>query len=506
MPNAGSQKKTFTSNSSDIHWMDVTLVDSPQTRPAVPGGSVLAASIRVRLDSAFVLIALIFGNALIVLNPPFQTADEAQHFFRAWQITQGEFISRAKTPLGEAGGYLPSSLDAFWQRFKPMAMHPDKNTSAHYILDSFHIPLQPEKQSLIAFGNTAHYCPIGYLPQCLGIGLGRALSLPIPMILYLGREANLLAFTLIGFLSLRYAPAIARPVFLLLLMPMMLCLAASVSADTLSCALATLFTALICRHFAAGAKSIDGKAILLVMLVSVPLSVGKVVYVPLLALLFLIPAQNFRGKARKTAVVSLLIALNLVSLIAWASATSNLDTKISTEKNISPHGQLDRLEQHPLRLATLLCNTAKDGGWFVCTTYVAVIGWMDLNFPPPMVNAYLFLLIFFCWTAGDRPPLPAPGRTALIVLPAVMVSCLGIAVLNLLYWTPLESNYILGLQGRYFIPLTPAIFLLGCSIARQIPRPADTPRLQWSLNFMVILISLMMSASLLTLIYVRFYG
>ena len=82
-----------------------------------------------------------------------------------------------------------------------MAMHPEKDTSARFILDSLKIPLQSEKQSLIAFGNTAHYCPIGYLPQCLGIGLGRALSVPIPMILYLGREVNLLVFILLGSFS-----------------------------------------------------------------------------------------------------------------------------------------------------------------------------------------------------------------------------------------------------------------------------------------------------------------
>ena len=325
------------------------------------------------------------------------------------------------------------------------------------------------------------------------------------MILYLGREANLLAFTLIGFLSLRWAPAIARPLFLLLLMPTMLCLAASVSADTLSDALAIMFTALVCRHFADDANSIDRKAILLLMLVSVPLSVGKVVYVPLMALLFLIPAQNFGGKARKTAAVSMLIALNLIALISWTSSTSSLDTKISTEKNISPHEQLDRLERHPLHFATLLGNTARDGSWFVCTTYVAVIGWMDLNFPPPMVIAYLSLLIFFCWTAGDRHPLPTPVWTAVIVLPAAIVSCLGIAVLNLLYWTPLESNYILGLQGRYFIPLTPPIFLLACSLARRLPRQWRTRWSEFRLNVTAIMISTAVCGCLLIFVYRRFY-
>jgi uncharacterized membrane protein len=385
-------------------------------------------------------------------------------------------------------------------------MHPERNTSVRYILDSFKIPLQPEKKSLIPFGNTVHYFPTSYLPQCLGIALGRALSVPIPMILYFGREANLLVFTLIGFFSLRWAPAIARPLFLLLLMPMMLCLAASVSADTLTDALAALFIALICRHFVAGPNSIDRKQILLLILVSIPFSVGKVVYVPLLALLLLIPAENFRGKARKTAVIALLIAVNLIALVAWVSSTSNLDTKISTRQNLSPHEQLNQFERHPLHFATLLWNTGKDGGWFVCTTYVAVIGWMDLNFPPAIVIAYLSLLIFYCWTAGDRPPLPSPGRAALIVLPTVTISFLAIAFLNLLYWTDVGSNYVQGLQGRYFIPLTPPLFLLACSLARQLPRPAPTLRLQKLLDFAAITISEIICACLLGLVIHRFYG
>src|SRR5262249_22742741 len=162
----------------------------------------------------------------------------------------------------------------------------------------FKIPLEPEHRSLIPFGNTAHYFPVSYLPQCIGIGIGRALSLPLPVIFYLGREANLLAFILMGYFSLRWAPAIARPLFLLMLIPTMLSLAASNSADTLNDALTFLFTALICRYFSAGPGSVDRKAMILLMAVTIPLSVGKIVYTPLLAMLLLIPAENFGSRSR----------------------------------------------------------------------------------------------------------------------------------------------------------------------------------------------------------------
>ena len=131
---------------------------------------------------------------------------------------------------------------------------------------------------------------------------------------------------------------------------------------------------------------------------------------------------------------------------------------------------------------------------------------MDLNFPPPLVIGYLLLLLLSCWTAGNHRALPPPGRTALIVLPAVLVSCLGIALLNLLYWTPIGSNYILGLQGRYFFPLTPAIFLLACSTARRFPRQWLTRWSEARLNAMAVTISLVVCGCFLISVYHRFYG
>jgi len=460
----------------------------------------------IGLDRAFVALALIVGNALVIIVPPFQAADEGQHFFRAWQITQGQFISRETTDTGEAGGRLPSSVNDFFQRFWPMAMHPERKTTAKYIFDAFKIPLEPGNVALVEFGNTAHYCPIGYFPQCLGIGIGRMLSLPLPMMLYFAREANLIVFTLLGYFSLRFAPAIARPVFLLLLIPTMLCLAASASADVLSDGLAILFTALVCRYYAAGEQSIGLQAFLILLAVSLPLSVQKYVYVPLLAILLLVPATNFSGYRRKAAMIMLLLAINIVAVSAWAVSTSSLDTRITVQPNVSPSRQFALLEQHPFRVVRLSWNTARDAGWYICTTYVAVIGWMDLNFPPSIVLAYFCILIFACWTAGDWPLLPSPGNTALVVLPIVIASCLGIGLLNYFYWTAVGSSHVVGLQGRYFFPLTPAVFVLACSAARRLPRPHSTPRMETRLNFAMIFISALFSASLVISIWSRFYG
>jgi uncharacterized membrane protein len=344
------------------------------------------------------------------------------------------------------------------------------------------------------------------LPQCLGIGLGRLLFTRVGLIFYLSREFNLVVFALLGYLSLRLAPVMVRPMFLLLLTPTMLSLAASASGDTLTNALAALFTSLVCRYVAAGANSVNRKALLVFYLVSIPLSVDKFVYAPLLLLLFLIPARNFGGSPRKIAQIALLIVVNLFALGLWTSATSSLNTRITDDPSVSPQRQIAYLRQNPQRIPTLFWNTAKSVPWFLCQTYVGVIGWIDGFFPPPLVIAWLLLLLLACWTADDGPVAPPMMKTIFLIAPAILASILFNWLLDYIYWTPVGLFKINGLQGRYFFPLTPPLFLIAIAILRKLPHPAQSPRRDKILNLAAVVASLAISAFLLCAVCSRFYG
>ena len=109
------------------------------------------------------------------------------------------------------------------------------------------MPLNPGERILITFPNTAHYFPVCYLPQCSGIILGRVLRVTPLAMIYLGREFNLLFWILLGYWAMRSAPLIARPLVLILLMPMSLCVASTLSADAPTNAFAAAYTAMICN-------------------------------------------------------------------------------------------------------------------------------------------------------------------------------------------------------------------------------------------------------------------
>ncbi|MGD0770390.1 MAG: DUF2142 domain-containing protein [Tepidisphaeraceae bacterium] len=457
-------------------------------------------------ERAFAVIALVFGNALVLVIPPFQAADESFHFLRAYQITDGVFVSRQPDARGVPMGEFPVSLFQVWLPFSHMGFNPSVKASLQDIRDALRIRLNPNRRMQIALPSTAYYSPACYLPQCLGIIVGRALGVGPLAMLYLGREANLLAWTLLGYVSLRSASAIARPLFLLLLMPMSMYLASTLSADVSTTAFAVLFTATVLKYSVLPEPdSIGPGRLLILLMLSLAVCLCKFAYAPLLALLLLIPPRNFGRPARYAAQILILAAASAWAWFFTISVGPGLDAKIRLTDDVSARAQLDWLTHHPLRFAPVLLQTFHLKGWVFLQGYVGLIGWLDRYLPAAFVIGYLILLVLACLPNEDKPRLPRPRRAAVIVLPAVVCSFLIIALLDYLYWTPVRAALIDGFTGRYLIPLSPAVLLVIASAMRHASR-FRLPYSARTLNTLMILVSLFACIYFLAVVWNRYYG
>ena len=98
------------------------------------------------------------------------------------------------------------------------------------------------------------YSPVAYLPQAAAIAAGRAFGLHPLALMYLGRVANLMVWIALGYAAIRAAPDLGRPLLLLLLMPMSIFQAASLSADATTNGLAALLAAVVWRYATAGTR------------------------------------------------------------------------------------------------------------------------------------------------------------------------------------------------------------------------------------------------------------
>ena len=129
-----------------------------------------------------------------------------------------------------------------------------------------------------------------YLAQALGIRLARAQGKNFYTMLLYGRLANLILYLLLAALAVWLAPTSLRGLFACVaLLPMPLQLAASLSPDATVLGLVFSFTALCLRL--RGEKAVWWQKILLIVLGGLT-APGKAIYLPVILLCLLIPAEN----------------------------------------------------------------------------------------------------------------------------------------------------------------------------------------------------------------------
>ena len=129
-----------------------------------------------------------------------------------------------------------------------------------------------------------------YLAQALGIRLARAQGKNFYTMLLYGRLANLILYLLLAALAVWLAPTSLRGLFACVaLLPMPLQLAASRSPDAAVLGLVFSFTALCLRL--RGEKAVWWQKILLIVLGGLT-APGKAIYLPVILLCLLIPAEN----------------------------------------------------------------------------------------------------------------------------------------------------------------------------------------------------------------------
>ena len=129
-----------------------------------------------------------------------------------------------------------------------------------------------------------------YLAQALGIHLARAQGQNFYTMLLYGRLANLILYLLLAAMAVWLAPTSLRGLFACVaLLPMPLQLAASLSPDAAVLGLVFSFTALCLRL--RGEKAVWWQKILLIVLGGLT-APGKAIYLPVILLCLLIPAEN----------------------------------------------------------------------------------------------------------------------------------------------------------------------------------------------------------------------
>ena len=445
------------------------------------------------LEKLFVLIALFFGILFVFILPPFQSVDEGMHFFRTYQISEGKFISQ--NIEGAVGDEIPASLSKFYEMYVPFIRNIDKKTGISDIKRDLLFPLNKEEKVFTRFTNTSLYSPVCYISQLPGVIAGKIAGLSLGGLYYLGRISNLISYCLLVFFALRITPFFKCPMFLLALMPMSLSLAGAYTCDVAVLGLNFLWMAVILKVMTLPQKvTFSNKWVIILAVLGLLISLSKS-YILLLPLIFLLPPKFFNTKKDYFISTLGILAVAIAGLAFWSFCIRGLSLDMNNSFANSAM-QMEFIKSHPFAYIFVLIKT-----FFVKTprlliTMIGVLGWQDTKLDWITYIAYP-VLMYFAVCADNFDFKPEKWQKILIWIVLIAGTIITYTSLYIM-WSPVGNSVILGLNGKYFIPLMlPLCLIFKNSIAKY-----DYDKVKLAIIIAVILI---LASSELSLLH-RFYN
>lgn len=396
------------------------------------------------------LILIVFGSFLAFRIPLGAGFDEETHLLRVWEMSAFDWIPNEKLATDM---HFPAFYWDFSYRRQTILEPIDPNFWNIYAdapIDS----LGFVEENLTT---RSVYSPLLLLPQSIVMfSFGRMLHLPALTVLIAMRLAGLLAYTLLVWLAVHMAPFGKWMWAILVVTPMGIYQASTVSTDTISNGLGFLFIS-FCLYFAT-LPQIKWKEWITLGFLFFLLFWAKVNLVILAVLPFIIlPPSRFKMKRGLTLFGLVAILLALLEVGGWnILAYSHFYTALP---GANPISQMQYMITHPFSIAWVLISDLATHIQPYLKGWIADYGYGYWG-PPWIVYPFYLIALIATFFIGDKAKPDKRTRVGLFLV-------FGLSFLTTLLslyvsYTPVGSSEIQGIHGRYFAVIFP-LLVLGLS-------------------------------------------
>lgn len=435
---------------------------------------------RMPVHRIFAISAVYIGLLYCMILPPYAAPDEQFHINQSFNISSRVLGAGGEVIEWDENIKRADDTDHIIQNAKTTVFTYKQIADNAFVKNHDNTPTVYQGEQV---GGTN----LLYLPQAAAITLGRLLRLGFVQVLYLGRLANMLCAVWLVTLAVKYTP-VGKGVFMVIaLFPACMHQLASFSRDALTIGLYFFFAA-YCLKLLLSEDNITGKDLIILGITAFAAAPAKMAYMPLLFLALLLPKQRFavKGKTVKEqwvwAMRALLVLVAITPFTIQVGGHIIETFKYAAQSGAAIGGQsflpqltmLSASEMPPpnpdkivynapyilshlkdtvrLVLNTLFYNSSL----YWQTTVGGILGYMDIPI------SWFFVIAFTLLLAGAAVPHNGQkrlgGRHSAVALLLCFV-VYGLVILACISWTPTYYERIYGIQGRYFLPMLPLLFV-----------------------------------------------
>jgi uncharacterized membrane protein len=395
-------------------------------------------------------------------TPPLQAPDELSHLYRTYQVSEGIFVAQKSN--NRVGGTIPFSVTDFALPVRLVSTSEHKLNQYDYNM-LLRQEVRPEVRTFRDFPNTAQYTPLSYAPQAITFFILRNLGTPVIIQYYGARAAAFFCWFLFVFAAIRIIPICKWLFVLLAMLPMNVYLSNSLSADTMTNGLAFLLIAYVLR-LAFSAVALTWKQCGMLAVLCFCLALAKVVYIPLILILFAIPANRFSTTINKYIFITVVFSACTICVLWWSTVvmTNYLpdyaynpvhrnDATVGFHADF--HRQKKYLLDHPVQFVKVMFNTIFYSPQPYLKSYIGFFGaFQDLVMPDFVYWISWGGILFISFFSGNSE---FTMRNRLIFVLAALTAFACVLLSQYLTWDQVGSGIVGLMQGRYLIPIIPLL-------------------------------------------------
>lgn len=445
---------------------------------------------QLKPEQLFLIGAVIFGLFFMLVMPPLTVGDECRHYDTAYDLSN-KFLGIKNT--------VPNQM---MKRTADLSLVPsDYMQNQNWTLFNYYEEIwphvfsqlkKPQDYSLISvypYATKLNTYFFMFLPSAIGITLGRLLKLNFLLTFWLGRFFNLGIFILLGYYALKKYSYGKTFYATFALAPMFLHQIASYSYDSPLMSLILYFVIAVSAIITEKRK-ISRKECVCLCLTIFLFASCKVVYFLIVFILLFLKKNNFSSLKAKR----LFLFFALVCLVSsfvfnrlydkYTIPLFNIEQSIAASNEIPKAGSvsLDSVNaatemtsvkwvlKNPLTYAYILLNTlAERGNYYLITAAGGYLGWEAIPMNKLLVAVVIGLFIFQLFRTkhednydmNERPV----GQRIVIAFIFIFISGAIFTSLNLIAPPDFYNPVIGSVQGRYFLPALPLLYLCRSNTA-----------------------------------------
>lgn len=415
---------------------------------------------RIKPEKVFLIIGVTFGIMYMFATPLFKGHDEQYHWYKSYAVSLGKFkaVQNEEKILGD---YLPKMVNDVFeiQGFFTGINYKTAASAWKYSIDNNY-----KSEEVFTYNApTAIYPPIQMIPQAIGIIISRAICLDIYTQGMFARLGNLCFFLCLGYFSIKNIPRKKYFLSLFLLSPKIMYISSTMSGDVFTNSMIIFFITYILK-LKHEKKLLNWKNYL-VLFISIPcVAICKTIYIPICLLVLMLPRECFNKKSKKVLFVVLAISIALSTSLLWTKLSNNISLDTTSDTNASK--QLKYVLENPVSYIGVLirgvCNN------FIVWAEDIVGGYMEWGSgltQPEIVSMIVFIiLILSLANEGDTEKEKLKIWEYILIIIMILIVVAGVLSAMYIQWTPNYAKVggldIIGVQGRYFVPIIPLIAML----------------------------------------------